>query len=60
MCLTGKLTLSTREKVKLSSKSHWMVYRTRVVSTAEKVNLKFADARPVLVSQVSHSVANIL
>ncbi len=35
-------------------------YQTRVVSTANKVNLKFEEAKPVLEDQLAKSLANIL
>jgi hypothetical protein len=35
-------------------------YQTRVVSNANKVNLKFEEAKPVLEAQLAKSVANIL
>lgn len=35
-------------------------YQTRVVSSANKVNLKFEEARPALEDQLAKSVANIL
>ncbi|WP_419421629.1 complement resistance protein TraT (plasmid) [Legionella sp. D16C41] len=34
-------------------------YRTRIVSNADKVNLKFADARPVLENSLAHAIAGI-
>lgn len=36
-----------------------MKYQTRVVSNANKVNLKFTEAKPVLEAQLAKSVANI-
>lgn len=35
-------------------------YQTRIVSTANKVNLKFEEAKPVLEDQLATSIANIL
>ncbi|WP_261791452.1 complement resistance protein TraT, partial [Candidatus Erwinia dacicola] len=35
-------------------------YQTRIVSNANKVNLKFTEAQPVLEDQLAKSVANIL
>lgn len=35
-------------------------YQTRVVSNANKVNLKFEEAKPVLEAQLAKSVANIM
>ncbi|MCC5791663.1 MAG: complement resistance protein TraT [Legionellaceae bacterium] len=34
-------------------------YRTRLVSNADKVNLKFADARPILENNIAHAIAGI-
>jgi len=35
-------------------------YQTRIVSNANKVNLKFEEAKPVLETQLAKSIANIL
>lgn len=35
-------------------------YQTRVVSNANKVNLKFEEAKPALEAQLAKSVANIM
>ncbi|EEJ8283264.1 complement resistance protein TraT [Salmonella enterica] len=35
-------------------------YQTRIVSSANKVNLKFEEAKPVLEDQLAKSIANIL
>lgn len=51
--------LSTQTVTRLSAKSNWMKYRTRIVSTADKVNLKFAYAKPVLERQLAHAIASI-
>ena len=37
-----------------------MKYQTRVVSNANKVNLKFEEAKPVLEAQLAKSIAGIL
>lgn len=50
---------STTQTVESSGGAKWIRYRTRVVSTAEKVNLKFAQAEPMLVQDLSQSVAGI-
>jgi hypothetical protein len=39
---------------------HWMDYRTRIVSTANKVNLSFKTALPVLQGQLVHSLSGLL
>jgi len=38
---------------------HWKTYRTRIVSTAEKMNLKFDEARPVLEKSLVRSISGI-
>nr|CBA73471.1 conjugal transfer surface exclusion protein TraS [Arsenophonus nasoniae] len=35
-------------------------YQTRIVSNANKVNLKFEEAKPELENQLAKSIANIL
>ncbi|MEM1244470.1 MAG: complement resistance protein TraT [Pseudomonadota bacterium] len=40
-------------------KSQWIHYRTRVVSSAERVNLSFATAKPKLEAGLSHAIAGI-
>ena len=48
-------------KLQTSSESgNRMKYQTRVVSNANKVNLKFEEAKPVLEEQLAKSVAGIL
>jgi len=39
---------------------HWVDYRTRIVSTANRVNLSFKTALPVLQEQLVHSLGGIL
>ncbi len=39
------------------SNASWQRYRTRVLSTAEKVNLKFNQARVKLEDELSHAMA---
>ncbi|ECE7751436.1 complement resistance protein TraT [Salmonella enterica subsp. enterica serovar Ngili] len=43
-----------------SEKGNQHKYQTRIVSNANKVNLKFEEAKPVLEEQLAKSVANIL
>ena len=50
----------TTIKQSYSTDSQWQRYQTRVVSSADKVNLKFVDAQPVLEARLSQSIANIL
>lgn len=52
----GKSTTVTQ---KTSSKRKWKKYQTRVASTANKVNLKFADALPVLKESMSKAISGI-
>ncbi|ADU72395.1 complement resistance protein TraT [Pantoea sp. At-9b] len=48
-------------KVQISSEEgNRMKYQTRVVSNANKVNLKFEEAKPVLEAQLAKSVAGIM
>jgi len=57
----SKLVQGTSSQViqKSTSDSVWKRYRTRIVSTAEKVNLSFKDARPELEHGLVHSIAGI-
>ncbi|HAB23282.1 MAG TPA: complement resistance protein TraT [Pantoea sp.] len=43
-----------------SEEGNRMKYQTRVVSNADKVNLKFEEAKPVLEAQLAKSVAGIM
>ena len=43
-----------------SEEGNRMKYQTRVVSNANKVNLKFEEAKPVLEAQLAKSVAGIM
>jgi hypothetical protein len=40
-------------------KVDWKTYRTRVVSTANKVNLDFAEAQPVLQDALGKSLSGL-
>lgn len=52
---------SSGYKVQTSSETgNQHKYQTRIVSTANKVNLKFEEAKPVLEDQLAKSIANIL
>ena len=42
-----------------SFQAGWMRYQTRILSTAEKVNLDFNDALPVLEAGLANSIAGI-
>jgi hypothetical protein len=43
-----------------NQKTDWMRYRTRVMSYANKVNLKFEEAAPKLRVELASAIANIL
>lgn len=43
-----------------SQTTQWQAYQTRVISYADKVNLKFEEAEPKLTQQVADSIAGIL
>jgi hypothetical protein len=51
---------STQERQTLSGTSDRLKYRTRIVSYADKVNLDFKEAEPVLEQQLATSIAGIL
>ena len=51
---------STEVKQTYHHSSDWERYRTRVVSYANQVNLKFEKAEPILTDQLSSSIANII
>ncbi len=46
--------------VSYSDSSDWKVYQTRVLSSANKVNLEFAEALPALKKGLSQSISGIL
>lgn len=50
---------SVNQNVK-SKNAKWKIYRTRVVSTANKVNLDFPEAKPVLVKGLTRSLSGLL
>jgi hypothetical protein len=43
-----------------TSNAKWKIFRTRVVSTANKVNLDFIEAKPVLIKGLSRSLSGLL
>lgn len=51
---------STIERTEISKTSNFATYRTRVVSMADKVNLKFDQAKPALEQQLAHALAGVL
>ena len=50
---------ATQQVTRISGKTSWLKYRTRIVSTANRVNLSFASARAALMQQLSTSIANV-
>lgn len=50
---------STDIKQRSSGSSQWLHYRTRIVSTANKADLKFAEAKPILEQQLAASIGGI-
>lgn len=53
----GTSTTTTQNTYK---SGHWVDYRTRIVSTANQVNLSFKKALPALQGQLVHSLGGIL
>lgn len=45
---------------KSSSKTNWKRYQTRILSTANKLNLKFKDAEPELIAGLTNSLSGLL
>ncbi|MDQ1263319.1 MAG: Conjugal transfer protein TraT [Campylobacterota bacterium] len=61
---TQKSTLAQGESTTIKqsvsgAKSEWKTYQTRVVSTANKANLAFEEAKPVLESELSRVISGI-
>lgn len=50
---------STATQQTIQQESDFMQYRTRIVSVADQVNLKFEEAKPVLEKQIAKQVAGI-
>lgn len=42
-----------------SAKSNMQLYQTRIVSTADKTNLDFKEAKPILEKNLAHEIANL-
>jgi len=49
---------TTKQDIK-GGKVEWKTYRTRIVSTANKMNLEFEEAKPVLESALAKSISGI-
>lgn len=57
----SKQGMSANVNQKINTKNaRWKIYRTRVVSTANKVNLEFTEAKPKLVEGLTRSLSGIL
>ena len=58
----AKLKQGTSGSVSVSSseKTNWKRYQTRILSTANKVNLKFEEAAPELVAGLSRSISGLM
>lgn len=50
---------SSLSKQTSTSQADWMKYQTRVMSTANKANLDFKDAQPILEEGLANSIAGI-
>jgi hypothetical protein len=50
---------STKQKITSIESANWKRYQTRIISTANKANLKFAQAAPSLVDNLSMSIAGL-
>jgi hypothetical protein len=50
---------STRTVTQYQGRTDRMQYRTRVISVANQANLKFATAKPILIKQITNSIASI-
>lgn len=47
------------KEVTATEKTHWKRYQTRVVGTANQVNLRFEKAVPELIAKITHSIAGV-
>ncbi len=61
--MTGEQNLaqgnSGSEKVEYAEENHWKKYRTRIMSTANQVNLDWKDAEPELVAGLTKSISGL-
>jgi len=56
----AKQGTATRLRQEIKSENiKWKIYRTRIVSTANKVNLKFEEAKPGLINGLVRSISGI-
>jgi hypothetical protein len=51
---------ATKHKTKTTEERNWKRYETRIISTANKVNLKFEDALPDLIKGLKNSISGIM
>lgn len=51
--------INGQKQVVSNEVTHWHRHQTRIVSTANKVNLKFEEARPELMASISKSLTGI-
>ena len=51
---------SGHKSVSSTEETTWKRYQTRIMSTANKVNLKFEEAQPVLVGGLTQSISGLL
>jgi hypothetical protein len=60
--LNSKLSQGTnsKRKIKSTEKHNWKRYQTRIISTANKVNLKFEAALPELIKGLTNSISGIM
>lgn len=47
-------------EIKALEKTNWKRYQTRILSTANKVNLKFEEAAPELIAGLSRSISGLM
>ncbi len=50
---------SSKTTLTSNNTTQWQKYRTKVISSAEKMNLKFDEASPQLVTSMAHTIAGI-
>ena len=50
---------STQTHQRYHASGHYLTYRTRILSYADKVNLDFKDAKGVLAKQMAHEISGI-
>ncbi|MGA1931587.1 complement resistance protein TraT [Arcobacter sp. YIC-464] len=53
------MSASLNQTIKYAN-AQWKIYRTRIVSTANKVNLEFDEAKPVLTKGLTKSLSGVL